>query len=100
MRSPSSLFLTGLFGKPSSSGQISLKITRPTVVSMTFLLASPKLGLLAEIGIRQANPLVGRHRAVVVGENDFGLRAEQLQRLRIGRRRRARLGGQIDSSPA
>src|ERR1039457_3014459 len=40
--SPSSDFLTDLFGKPSSGGQISLNRTRPTVVTMTFLSALPK----------------------------------------------------------
>jgi hypothetical protein len=47
-------FLPDLVEKPSSGGQISLKITRPTVVSMIFLSASPKDGLAAEVGIGQA----------------------------------------------
>ncbi len=40
--SPSSDFLTDLLGKPSSGGQISLNLTRPTVVTMIFLSALPK----------------------------------------------------------
>ena len=43
------------------------------------LVGIAELGLLAEIGIGQANALVGRDRAIVEGEHDFGLGAEELQ---------------------
>ena len=41
-----------------------------------------ELGLLAEIGIGQADALVGGDGAVVEGEDDFRFRAEQLERPR------------------
>ena len=57
-----------------------------------------RLRLPAKVRIRQSNPLVGGHRAVTEGENDFGLRAEQLQVVRVCRRRRPRLGGQVEAA--
>ena len=80
---------TTLFGKPISSGQISLKITRPTVVSMTFSSASPYSVLLAEVRVREANAFVRLDRAVRISENHFALRAETASNvLRHHRRRR------------
>ena len=98
MRSPSSALLDRLVGEA--------QFLRPDFAEENaahrglddFLVGIAKLGLLAVVGIRQANPLVGCDRAVVEGEHDFGLRAEQLQLLRVGRRRRPRLGGQIEAA--
>ena len=62
------------------------------------LIGVARLGLLAEIRIRQPNPLVSYHRAVTEGENDLGFRAEQLQVLRAVGWRRPRLGSQIEAA--
>ena len=62
------------------------------------LVGIAELGLLAEIGIGQANALMGRHRAIVEGKDDLGLRAEQLQLPRVRRRRRPRLRRQIEAA--
>ena len=65
MMSPSCLLATDLVGEAQFGGQISLKTTRPTVVSMIFasLLAEDR-SFTPKFGFLQANPAVGADRAV------------------------------------
>ena len=71
-------------------------MTRPTVVSMTFLFGVAEHGLLAEIGIGQADPVVRLHRAVAVGEHALRLSSRTAAACsRSAGMRRARLGGEI-----
>ena len=49
---------TALLKKPTPSGQISLKITRPAVVSMTVSVGVAVDRLLAEVGILEADAVV------------------------------------------
>ena len=68
---------TTVLMKPISSGQISLKMTRPTVVSMTFLSGVAVMGFAAPVGIGHADAVMEGHAAIAVGEDDLGLGAEE-----------------------
>ena len=76
-----------LLKKPSLSGQISLKMTRPAVVSMTRSVEFAVDGLLADVRILEADPVVRPHLAIGHRELDFRrVREERQPRFR----RRAR----------
>ena len=96
MRSPSCFLPQALLKKPSSSGQISLKMTRPTVVSMTLRSrhrrrrsSRPKSGFLKRIrSCVLTAPSAMR-------ELDFGLRRRRAAARSPSPLRRARFCGEV-----
>ena len=82
-------------------GQISLKMTRPAVVSMTRRVRVAVNRLLAEIRILEANPVVRFDRAIRHRELDFGRVGEERQTRFVCRhRRRAADSGSGNNSRA
>ena len=74
-----------LLKKPIAFGQISLKMTRPAVVSMHALGRVAVDRFLAEVRVLEADPVVRLDRAVRHRELDFG-RVREERQARLPRR--------------